>query len=181
MRLRDGLHRAIVPACTHRPFARRGALIPAACALLAATSGCYRYAPAEPTAVAPDAEIRVTLNDEGYRTVLPQAAPVGRRTVEGRMVGLVPDSLIMSVWIGEAYRGTPFETTYQRVPIPRSDVLLVEDRQLSKGRTALLAAGVVAVIVTLIDQLDVVQIFGDGEPIRPDPPEPDGLIRRGWR
>src|SRR5690606_2744201 len=116
-------------------------------AAAAALAACYRYAPADPAVIPPQAEIRVTLNDEGYRSVLPQAPTVGTRTVEGRMMELTPDTLIMSVWIGEAYRGTPFETTYQRVPLPRPDVLLVENRQLSKPRTALLAAGVAAVIV----------------------------------
>jgi hypothetical protein len=141
-------------------------------------AGCYRYAPAEPAGIVPEAEIRVTLNDQGYRTILPGSAEVGRRTVEGRLVELTADTLAISVWIGEAYRGTPFETTYQRVPIPRADVVLVENRRLSKPRTALLAAGVMAVIVTLIDQLDVVRIFGDGDPTPPDPPSPDGLRGR---
>lgn len=178
MRDRDPLRRPPVTSCTGHSHPRARGRVFVVLALLAATAGCYRYAPAEPTAVAPESEIRVTLSDEGYRRVLPQAPSVGTQTVEGRFVALTDDTLVMSVWIGEAYKGTPFETTYQRVPLPRVDVVAVEDRKLSKWRTGVLAAGTVALIVTLIDQLDVIQIFGDSDPGPPEPPDPEGLIFR---
>src|SRR5690606_16307705 len=95
---------------------RRRGLNASLLAALAASFGCYRYAPTELPGVEPNAEIRVTLNNEGYQRVLPQAPSVGTQTIEGRFMELTDDSLVMSVWIGEAYRGTPFETTYQRVP-----------------------------------------------------------------
>ena len=157
---------------------RRRGLNASLLAALAASFGCYRYAPTELPGVEPNAEIRVTLNNEGYQRVLPQAPSVGTQTIEGRFMELTDDSLVMSVWIGEAYRGTPFETTYQRVSLPLADVVAVEDRQLSKPRTALLAAGAIALIVTLIDRLDVIEIFGDSGSGPPQPPEPDGVIFR---
>ncbi|MGH7505002.1 MAG: hypothetical protein ACRELX_05110, partial [Longimicrobiales bacterium] len=113
--------------------------------MFATGQGCYRYTPAELPDVEPDAEVRVTLNDEGSNSVLPGSYAVGEQRVEGRLSGFSEDSLVISVWIGEAYRGTPFESTYQRVAIAREDVVSVEDRQLSKPRTALVAVGVVAV------------------------------------
>jgi hypothetical protein len=148
-------------------------------ATLAAGPGCYRYAPVELPSLEPDAEVRLTLNDDGSHSVLPGAYATGRRTVEGRFTSSSQDSVVINVWIGEAYRGTPFEPTYQRVAISRHNVVAVEDRQLSKARTALVAAGVVAVIVTLIDRLGVLPIFGDdGDPGPIPPPGSEGLIHR---
>ena len=145
-------------------------------AALATGQGCYTYRATDVRAVAPDEEIRVTLNDRGVGTVLPGAGGSPQRTVEGRFGQLTDDTLVMSVWIGEAYRGTPFETTYQRVAVPRIDVLGVENRQLSKTRTAIVAAGAVAVIVTLIDRLGVIPIFNrDDSGGQPTPPEPEGF------
>jgi hypothetical protein len=152
---------------------RRRCAIVLLCAL-ATGQGCYVYRSADVGAVEPNEEVRVTLTDRGSSTVLPGAYATGERMVEGRFAELTQDSLVISVWIGEAYRGTPFETTYQRVAIPRVDVVEIEDRQLSKARTAIVAAGVVAVIVTMIDQLGVIPIFrrsDDGG--QPTPPEPE--------
>jgi hypothetical protein len=148
-------------------------------AALATGQGCYTYRATDVGTVAPNEEVRVTLNDRGAGTVLPGAVGTGQRTVEGRFGELKDDSLVISVWIGEAYRGTPFETTYQRVAMPRIDVLAIENRQLSKARTAIVAAGVVALIVTAIDRLGVIPIFGRGGDGGLPPPEPEGFrIRR---
>jgi hypothetical protein len=143
---------------------------------LATGQGCYVYRSADAGAVEPNEEVRVTLTDRGSSTVLPGSYATGQRTVEGRFTELTADSLVISVWIGEAYRGTPFETTYQRVPIPRLDVIEVENRQLSKARTAIVAAGVVAVIVTMIDRLGVIPIFNRGsDDGQLPPPTPDPI------
>jgi hypothetical protein len=139
---------------------------------LALQQGCYTYRATDVGTVEPAEEVRVTLTDRGSSIVLPGSSAVGERTVEGRFVELTPDSLVISVWIGEAYRGTPFESTYQRLPIARGDVVAVEDRQLSKARTAIVAAGGLALIVTLIDQLGVFPVFSGGGDGPPPPPEP---------
>ncbi|MGH7447787.1 MAG: hypothetical protein ACREK1_06410 [Longimicrobiales bacterium] len=141
------------------------------------SQGCYMYRPAAVTELEAGEEVRVTLSEQASRAALP-GAPDARR-VEGRFTEATPDSLTISVWIGAAYRGTPFESTYQHVALPRLQVVAVEDRQLSKSRTALVAAGVVAIIVTMIDQLGIFPIFtGDGTDDLPIPPEPEGAIRR---
>lgn len=136
---------------------------------LAAAPACYRYSPASLADLEPDSEVRLTLNDRGSQLVLPGASASRERTVEGRFTSSTRDTVVISVWIGDAYRGTPFESTYQRLAIPGDVVVGVEDRQLSTWRTAVLGAGVVAVIVTLIDRLDVLPIFGggEGEPLPP--------------
>ncbi|MEX1183416.1 MAG: hypothetical protein WEF86_09280 [Gemmatimonadota bacterium] len=152
-----------------------GTLLLPVCLLV--SPGCYTYHETSVTALEPDEAVRVTLNAAGARAVLPGGG--GAESFEARFTEAAPDTLVFSVWIGAAYRGTPFESTYQRIVVPRSDVRLVEDRQLSRNRSALVAAGVIAAIVVLIDQLDWVPIFSrDGGGGTIDPPETEGVILR---
>jgi hypothetical protein len=147
--------------------------------VLALGQGCYGYRATELPSLVPGEEVRVELNEAEYRRVAPGAALVGANRLEGRFAGLTEDSLLLSVWIGEAYRGTPFESAYQDVPIPRSDVARVENRQLSRTRTALVSVGVAALIAVLIDSVGLVEIFGGGRGgDLPGPPEPDPLVGR---
>ena len=96
--------------------------------------------------------------------------------LEGQLAGVTNDSLTLSVWIGEAYRGTPFESAYQDIAIPLIDVLRVEHREFSRKRTALVAAGVVAVIFVLIEGIGLVNFLGNGgEDDEPDPPVLTGI------
>jgi hypothetical protein len=147
------------------------------CAGMMMSQGCFTYRATSVPALEPGEEVRVTLSEQGSRVVLPGALEA--RRVEGRFTESTTDTLTISVWIGAAYRGTPFESTYQRVDLSRLEVLAVENRQLSKTRTGLLVAGVAAIIVTMIDQLGIYPIFsGDGTGGLPTPPEPDGVILR---
>lgn len=154
---------------------RCGALL--VCAGMMMSQGCFTYHATSVPALEPGEEVRVTLSEQGSRVVLPGALEA--RRVEGRFTEATSDTLTISVWIGAAYRGTPFESTYQRVSVPRLEVAAVEDRQLSKTRTGLVVVGVAAIIVTMIDQLGIYPIFsGDGTVGLPLPPEPDGVILR---
>lgn len=141
------------------------------------SQGCYMYRAAAVTELERGEEVRVTLSEQASRAALPGAP--GARRVEGRFTEATPDSLTISVWIGAAYRGTPFESTYQQVALPRLEVVAVEDRQLSKSRTGLIALGVAAIIVTMVDRLGIYPIFtGDGSGDLPTPPELEAAIRR---
>lgn len=146
-------------------------------AALLTAPGCYSYTGTTIEALEPGEEVRVTLTASGAASALPGSP--GADNFEARFTEARPDSLEFSVWIGAAYRGTPFESTYQTIVLPRSDVTAVEDRQLSRNRTALVAVGVVAVILTIIDQLEWVPIFSTGDDDSPGGiPEPEGIILR---
>jgi hypothetical protein len=151
---------------------RRAAL--AALPVLFASQGCYSYHVTQLPALTPGEQVRLELGNQGQGT-LPEN--LGRRRFEGRLARLTQDSVIVSIWIGEAYAGTPFESTYQDLVLPRVAVARVENRQIDKVRTALLGVGTVAVIAYLIRSVGAFDIFaGRGSEDPPTPP--DGLLRR---
>lgn len=160
------------PARRHRRVVA-AALLP----VLAVGQGCYSYHVTDLQSLTPDEEIRVSLDAAEYRRVAPGGSMAGPQRIEGRFAGLKEDSLIVAVWIGESYVGTPFASAYQDIMIPREEVVGVEHRQLSKGRTALVTAGSLALIAVLIDSVGLVQVFGSGGGDGPpDPPEPEGSV-----
>ena len=147
--------------------------------ILATGQGCFSYAVTELPRIRLQEEIRVELEDRGYRRIAPGANRDDMPRLEGRLARVDSDSLTVSVWIGEPYLGTPFQSTYQDIVVPLDDVRLVETRRLSRKRTALTAVGAVAIIVFLIDSIGFVDILGDGgvgEP-PPDPPTRGGRVR----
>lgn len=152
--------------------ARRRPVLALLTAVVAA-QGCYSYRTTELPQLISGEQVRVELGNEGQRTLVPGTAfMIGRPRLEGRFSRLTEDSVIVSVWIGEAYAGTPFESSFQDVVLPRDEVARVEHRRLDKVRTGLVAVGAVAVIAYLIDSVGVFDIFpsrGPGTP--PEPPE----------
>ena len=148
--------------------------------ILATGQGCFSYAVTELPQIRLQNEIRVELEDTGYRRIAPGGASRNQRPrLEGRLAKVDRDSLTVSVWIGEPYLGTPFQSTYQDIVVPLEDVRVVEARRLSRRRTTLAAAGTVALIAFLIDTIGLVNILGDGgvgEP-PPDPPTRGGRVR----
>ncbi|HZD05160.1 MAG TPA: hypothetical protein VE173_09580 [Longimicrobiales bacterium] len=141
---------------------------------VAVASGCYGYFPVEPAAAPPNDDVRVVLSDAASRRLSPTTRDANG-TLAGDLVGLTDDSVSVSLWIGQAYRGTPFEPVHQTVTVPREIVVRFERRKLSRWRTALSAAGVVAFVAVMIDRIDLgpdPNPPGDGGP--PIPPE--GMI-----
>jgi len=65
-------------------------------------------------------------------------------TVEGKYIGFKGDSLDLAVWVGQAYVGTPFQNTHQTISIARGEMQELQQRRLSKWRTGVSAALLVA-------------------------------------
>ena len=179
------VHRTVRHRVRHWPLRRGltgvGVLLPLAPLL----AGCSSYRPIELTSVAPGEEIRVVVRDERpadrYRRpgadALFKASAVPTFEIEGDLVRLTSDSLTLSIWIGRDYLGTPFETVREEVALPRSEVVRVERRTFSRGRTALLVAGVTAAIVVLIDRIGTVEVSGgSGDDGPPRPPVQEGAL-----
>ncbi len=117
-----------------------------------ASSGCYGYFTTAPGTLHPGEQVRLVLDD----AVAPRLATptlTGERSLDGDFVSLDPDSLRLSVWIGEGYEGTGFSNVHKTVSIPRSGVQLVEERKLSKVRTGLLVAGAAVAIGVAISNI----------------------------
>jgi hypothetical protein len=151
--------------------------------LLAA--GCYTYVPISPATVPPQEEVRVRFTDEA---AIRLAREFGQITtmVESQLEPLGQDSLALSIWIGRDYRGTQFENVHQKVNVGRHEVVEVRRRQLSKPRTVIAGAGVLALFAVLIDKVVLQEDPNPpgGENPPPPPPQPPMIgirIPIGWR
>lgn len=136
-----------------------------------AASGCYGFYAVEPADMTPNQEVRLVLSPEAPRRVT-TAAMYGDDALEGNFVGLTDDSVAIAVWIGQAFRGTSFESVRETITFPRVHIERFERRALSKWRTALSAIGIIAGVAILAERT----VFQDnpnpddnGGP--PDPPE----------
>lgn len=145
-------------------------------AVLTASQGCYSYYPAELARIQPGEQVRVVLEDSGYRRLAPGAAPESAPELEGDLRSVTEDSVALSVWIGQAYRGTPFQTAQQRVSLARDVVVRFERREISLGRTALAAAGVVGAVAYLISKVEFSPAANSDNEEPPAPP-PSGSSR----
>src|SRR5919202_4732287 len=116
--------------------------------VLSLLAGCYTYAPIDPGAVAPGTSIRVRVSGAGADRLEPLLGTSGARVLSGVFVDSRADTMIVQVpSVVAAEVGSSLQPLYQRVSIPRGDVLELETRRLNRGRTAALA-GAAAVTIT---------------------------------
>jgi hypothetical protein len=130
--------------------------------------GCYKYVPIQPADARQSEEVRVRITESAAtRLVKEFGAYTGQ--LEGQLAEQGRDSLSVSVAIGRAYRGMALENARQTLFLGRSEITEVRRRQLSRGRTALAAAGILAGFAALVNT--VVQL-GDDNPSDDNPPQP---------
>jgi hypothetical protein len=86
---------------------------------------------------------------------------------EGRLEPLGTDSIVLAIWIGKDYIGSPFENTRQRVSLTPADIVEVRRRTIDVRRTALAAAAIVAVTGVVIGS-----VVTEGDPNSTDPGGP---------
>lgn len=146
------------------------ALLIAACVTAA---GCFRYVPVEAAAVDPGETVRVRFTDDASVRLVESFGRI-TTTLEGRARPVLPDSLVVSIWIGRDYAGTQFENVHQSVAVGLREVTAIERRELSRRRTAFAAAGAVALFAMLVQQVmlqeDPNPPVGGTDP--PPPPAP---------
>jgi hypothetical protein len=138
-------------------------------------TACYRYAPVEPASVPPNEEVRVVVTDNAASRLFKEFGAFSG-SLDGHYAQQGSDSVSVSVLIGRVYSGVALESTRQTLFLARSEVVEVQRRVLSRGRTALATAGVLAGFALLVNS--VVQ-SGDPNPDdgEPPPPPPPGSIR----
>ncbi|MEN9817894.1 MAG: hypothetical protein RLZ32_1774 [Gemmatimonadota bacterium] len=130
--------------------------------------GCYAYLP---VASAPAGEpelagrtVRVTLTAEGTRRVEPTLG-AGVVEVEGVVDRATADSLWLAVRLVATGPRDRFASSGAQVTFPQADLAKVELQALSRRRSALLAAGVAAVMATIASVLSAsAGGSGTGEP-----------------
>lgn len=127
-------------------LARAGAMSALA---LAGLLACYSYRPLVGELPAPGDEVRVRMSMETAAAV---SARVGHplRSVQGTVLSANPDSLRLDVGWGALFAGTPFFGRRDTLSFSERDILELDRREFSRGRTALLGAGAIAVIAAVI-------------------------------
>ncbi len=148
----------------------------AAFSLAVVSAACHRYAPAEVASVDPQESVRVIIT-EPAATRLSSDLGAFTRSLEGRLRQEAHDSVSISVPVTRVYQGRTVDSGWQTLFLGRGEVVRVERRELSRGRTIALGVGVVAAFTLLVNT--VVQ-WVDPNPSgeeQPPPPPPAPSIR----
>ncbi|MEX2527344.1 MAG: hypothetical protein WEA09_06860 [Gemmatimonadota bacterium] len=115
------------------------------------TSACYSTIPVRLEAVSPGQELTVHLDAEtSQRLSLAEGYSV--RYIAGRLDALRGDSLTVSIAAGQRVQGMLMNPTRRNFNLARQDVVLVEQREFDRGRSALLAGGIIGGIVATVLQ-----------------------------
>ncbi|HET9984396.1 MAG TPA: hypothetical protein VFQ38_12440 [Longimicrobiales bacterium] len=144
----------------------------------AGSAACFRYVPVQPAAVRPTEDVRVALSDSAaVRLVSELGAYTGE--LEGRLAPQHGDSLSLSILIGREYRGVALDQVRQTLFLGRGEVVAVQRREFSRGRTALVLGGVLAGFVAMAQAIHVLgDPNGPSEGGPPPPPPPSPLMIR---
>jgi hypothetical protein len=113
-----------------------------------ASGGCYRYAPIDPQAPAPGAEVRVRLTDAGAITLAPY---VGNRIelIDGHISSVVDTAVTVSVTGTTDRLGVEATWRGEQVSIPRTAFYELTRRTLDRRRSFVAGAIVAGVIVAI--------------------------------
>lgn len=145
---------------------------------------CYTYAPTDIGSVAAGAPVRARVSGAGAEQIA-TLVPLNGRVVDGELVE--SDSASILLQVPSARRdGVPgLQMLYQRVRVPRADVLELEYRRLDPLRTGLVAVGATALAAFLASR-----VLQGNEPSVPRPGGSGGTeltgarlggAARGWR
>lgn len=137
---------------------------------------CYTYQRIQPGEAQPGEDVQLLLRSPAMPAGL--SALNGEQLVEGSVEKLTPDSIALSVWIGQAYSETPFERVHHTYSFPLTEVERIQSQRLSRWRTAVTAVGVVAVAVFLVDHIAFIQDPNPSPPPQPPEPPPSPLTGR---
>ena len=122
--------------------------------LFVVVPGCYKYVPVEVSGPPPGARAHVVLSDAGVVEMARWVGP-STRVIEGDVVTANGEGLTLAVRRVERRDGIEEYWKGENVTIPRGAVATSTERKLSRSRTALFGAGVIAAALALG------QAFGD--------------------
>ncbi|HET6680848.1 MAG TPA: hypothetical protein VFG84_06575 [Gemmatimonadaceae bacterium] len=144
----------------HAGWIQRGSRVVAGVMLVAALPACYSYhvVPTEQLSVGKSVRARLSA-DEATRL----QGVLGRtdRTLDGRLMASSDSGLLMAV---PTSRIGPEGITHQRILVPRSSLLEVEERRLDRFRTGIVVAAITAVAAAVVVTQFDVGSPNDGEP-----------------
>jgi hypothetical protein len=108
--------------------------------------GCYQYTTVPLDSLAPPQEVRVRVTGEQADRLEEATAGQVSRLVEGRVAQLLEETLLLDVNLSLPQAGTRSMDLAQRVDLPFSGILEVEEKTFSRNRTALVVGGGVALV-----------------------------------
>ncbi len=129
-------------------------------ALLAFQVGCYSYLPVQDTPPAAGQHVGITLNDRGRQLAGERLGPDADR-IDGILVSSSETTVTVSVNRVKSLRGSSSIWAGEQVEIPREGVRGFQERQLSRGRTAMLTVGLVVGAIA-IASLITLTVGGSG-------------------
>lgn len=171
VRRRAERHHRPHPVVLRRGAQRRRAGLPRPAVLLVLVfvTGCYTFQPVVGHRIDPGTRIRIHLSDEGSARISGQVGqPVS--SLDGRVVSVRSDTLLVTVAWGGLYAGTPFEGRRDTLAINHEEIFRMERSRFSAGRTTLLGLGLVGLGALVIDWL-----AGDGGASAEPPTGDDGV------
>lgn len=123
-----------------------------ALALVLVFVGCFAYVPVTGEDPSTGSDVRLRLSNPAAVELSDRVGTVVR-SVEGPLVGATPDSLVVDVGWRALYAGTVFEGRRDTLSFHRTEVLEIDQRQLSRTRTGLLGAGFIAAAILVVRSL----------------------------
>ena len=101
--------------------------------------GCYRYQPAPMSSPRVGMQVAAELSDSGT-VALAKAVGPDAAAVEGRLVRVTESEIELAVTTVRQHAGTATDWRGERVIVPRGFLSRLQERKLSRQRTALFAA-----------------------------------------
>jgi hypothetical protein len=133
--------------------------------LPALLSGCYVYGPA-PATLEPQVRVSVVLTDLGRVETSRQVGPRVMR-VEGSLVDATDTAYLLAVSAVKPISGPWVRWGGEQVSVRREYVATMNQRRLSRGRTALFIGGAAFTVLTLMVNLDILGFGGLDIPLIP--------------
>lgn len=132
-------------------------------------SGCYQYSPVASQSLPANADVRARLSDaEIERLGFREIVPIEERTFEGKVLQNGPDTLALLVHVTSAQDwGFRDREINQRLSIPWNSILELELKELSRGKTGIVAGFGVALLTLLVVD-NVTGFFGGRGAETPD-------------
>jgi hypothetical protein len=137
-----------------------------------ALSGCYTFQHTSSGELVPGQTVRARVTG-AYSDTLSTIMLRDTREFEGEVVQISATTLMVEVTVDAAFQGMRLETLKQRVAVPHDAIVEMETKELSKGRTYLMAGVLATAIGTIIFQ----QLNKDGGgSTQPGPGGPEDAI-----
>lgn len=140
-------------------------------ALLAFQVGCYSYLPVRDTPPDPGQNVGITLNDRGRQLAGGRLGADAER-IDGILLSATESAVTVSVNRVRSMRGSNSIWAGEQVEIPREGIRGFQERQLSKGRTAMLTVGLVVGAVAIASLISLT-VGGNGRSELPPLCPPD--------